>query len=758
MHDRVTVAPIKMAYDGFRSPPPAEQPNFYDYVDSQPSQPTRRQQYPQSHSDNETHPRQRQRDHAASVSDGYNSDQNRFSQTQPSINAAVKSAFNQAESSNALPPEVLSQITSQITQNVIQQLQGTNLATNLKTQNYPSAVPNGPIPTSPSTHSGGSPTTTHGRVYTPPSPQRADEQPPQSPVSNVSPSKSTHPAHERDPPSFEKKTASSMNQANHVGDASYLGGKRETSQDRKQDYDKKESSGPRKNSDGRPRGPVRLCTGDGETTVEKIWGPLFDEHGRPTIRLGQFLRGIAVHIIEDFEPVHSLVITPQKMQKYYADTKLPTELYPWQDVFDDHSSSISRLYRAVEAQHHLIQERYDERPDIPGLTPTGFERWVTLLLQANPDQEFERLARTVRDMPISNPDDKNDRKERFPKEISRRLFPKEQDHRVRAKVEKAMKAHCNIELPKTSSDRRSRSRSTHRPSDASIRQGSVLERERQPYAGSTTGSTTESTAASSDVIEEDEEAPTPQPIERERKPYSVQPGGGKTYDDVNRPPPVSSSSTPSGPKLGRTASSASQNRPYMDSASTQPGSRPIPINQPHRMSNAPPPPSMTDTNLPLPTTEGSYNPPSGFGIHPRSNSIHHSRRSTRARSPSANMNGFHRSDGDVSNGFTTAPPYGSSYPTASAVDVDTERKGYRDHDARDTREAARMSMYDMPSTQPPRGRYGYAPQPTHDPSSYASRAHYAPNSEEEYYRSGGGRPPPVGSGYDYSQGYPPSYR
>ena len=33
------------------------------------------------------------------------------------------------------------------------------------------------------------------------------------------------------------------------------------------------------------------------TTLEKIWQPLFTEDGRPTFRLGQFLRGIALHIV-----------------------------------------------------------------------------------------------------------------------------------------------------------------------------------------------------------------------------------------------------------------------------------------------------------------------------------------------------------------------------------------------------------------------------------------------------------------------------
>jgi hypothetical protein len=32
------------------------------------------------------------------------------------------------------------------------------------------------------------------------------------------------------------------------------------------------------------------------TTLERIWGKLFED-GKPTKRLGQFLRGIAMHLV-----------------------------------------------------------------------------------------------------------------------------------------------------------------------------------------------------------------------------------------------------------------------------------------------------------------------------------------------------------------------------------------------------------------------------------------------------------------------------
>lgn len=46
----------------------------------------------------------------------------------------------------------------------------------------------------------------------------------------------------------------------------------------------------------RPKPPSRDATVVEMTTLEKIWGKLFED-GKPTKRLGQFLRGIAVHLV-----------------------------------------------------------------------------------------------------------------------------------------------------------------------------------------------------------------------------------------------------------------------------------------------------------------------------------------------------------------------------------------------------------------------------------------------------------------------------
>lgn len=69
---------------------------------------------------------------------------------------------------------------------------------------------------------------------------------------------------------------------------------------------------------------------------------------------------------------------------------------------------------------------------------------MTLLIQAHPEKEYRRLRKAVLDMPISNPD----KRERFPKEVSRRLFPQYEDRGIREHVEYAIVKHADIPLPR----------------------------------------------------------------------------------------------------------------------------------------------------------------------------------------------------------------------------------------------------------------------------------------------------------------------
>ncbi|THC88507.1 hypothetical protein EYZ11_012041 [Aspergillus tanneri] len=419
------------------------------------------------------------------------------------INDAVNSACHQADNTNYLPPEVVSQITA----NVIQQLKETGL-NNLQGDQqspYPPPRPSKPwssaAPSSASNEAPSSPSMGMRNSSPVPIPNayRDTSYPPHPPSTGYTDSpRFTHRPSPAPPP---ERRDSPVSQAS--------------------DYSQ--------NMEPRPKPPSRDAdvTVTELTTLEKIWGKLF-ENGKPTDRLGQFLRGIAVHLIEDYPPGNTLVIVPEKMQKFYEDTKVPSDPYPWQDIFDDHTSSISRLFREVEAEHHLVQKKLNERPDIPGLTPRGFERWATLMIQAHPEKEYERLQKAVLNMPISNPDNK---KERFPKEIPRRLFPETPILPLREELDQSIMKHCGVELPPvTDEEIKNITSHRHKASTSSVVSGPdsvpFNERDRRRYHASVSA-----------VVDDDEEETEtlPRPIERQRKPYTAQPGGGKTYDGPGTP-------------------------------------------------------------------------------------------------------------------------------------------------------------------------------------------------------------------------------
>jgi len=634
----------------------------------------------------------------------------RLSQARQPINEAVSSAVEITDTNNVISPELISQITA----NVIQQLKAANIPTTPTT----GSMPPPPAPTSVvadnSSSTAGSPPMERTKVYTPPSPHRAAEETAPTQDSPTWQARSGQPAYGRGTPPLGRRPMSPFSQSSQVDD-----------------NDVKEERV------SRPRAPMRVSTEGGATIVEKVWGTLFNDQGQTTPRLGQFLRGIAVHLIEDYEPKHSLVVTPSKLQKYYQDTKVTNEIYPWQVIFDDRTSSISRLFREMGAQHHLVQEHLDDRPDIPGLTPQGYETWATVLLRAHPDQEFERLAKTALDMPISNPDDK---KERFPKELSRRLFPGEADNVVTAKLQKALKKHCNVKFPSrnnSTADPDARPQTSFRadeplptspvkpvpvnrqvdPQEQPITPVSTrsspppnFERERQPY----------SKPPSEVSFEDSEDLPTPQPIERERKPYAAQPGGGKHYDNFDKPQPVPEYKQPTEPKLARSGSMAGNGRP-----TDLPKPRPNPI----AIHQKPPPPPMDASETRRQRSNSTYNQDQQSRLN-------------RNRSPSLNKGGDYarRSENDMM--------YGSTYPSNPSHDANEDARRYREFErdrerlANDRYDPARMAAYDPRERERdsrPKASVGQDARPYY--------------TDEDYYRATGNAYPPPRDAYGQ---YPPT--
>ncbi|EEH35231.1 hypothetical protein PAAG_06278 [Paracoccidioides lutzii Pb01] len=446
------------------------------------------------------------------------------------VNDAINAAVNKAD------PYLNPDLVSQIAATVIQQLKGVNIEGHNQGKQQP--FHSSPAPTVAQAYgqpppglnqSNYSPSAASGQVYTPPSPDKPSDEPvhyyssppPQHPQSRYGQNVHRSP---RSSPVPENPNSSPFG---HEGFG---------------------------HEGARPRGPIRLSTATEETTLEKIWGQLFDREGNPTAKLGQLLRGIAVHLIEEYSPRNSLVVTPAKMQKYYEEMNVLEDSYPWRDIFDDQTSNISRLYREVRAEHHLVQDSLDSKPEIPGLTPCGFERWATLMIQTHPDQEFARLQRTVRKMPISNP---NNRKERFPKEISRRLFPRSADYTLREYLERHISKHCQVDLlrnPKaatiTTSFPEAQSLPQHYQQQQQQQQRSTTQRYHDPSGGTTPTTTIPlssspsrydqhacktypRTSSAQNIVDphESQQQSLPLPIERERQPYSIQPGGGKAYKD-----------------------------------------------------------------------------------------------------------------------------------------------------------------------------------------------------------------------------------
>lgn len=210
---------------------------------------------------------------------------------------------------------------------------------------------------------------------------------------------------------------------------------------------------------------------------------------------------------------------------------LYSDMICFSDIFDDDRSSLSRLFREIRVEHHLIQDDLKQRPDIPGLTPKGFEAWATLLILANPEREYQRLQKAVRNMPINNPDDKT---ERFPKEIPRRLFPDLPDIKIREDLENRMMVHCGVDMPYiTDEERKQATRPSRSPTStaSSTERTHSYERGRpRPVQPPSPSARTKPRPVSMTTDDEDETISSV-PIERERKPYSAHPGGGKVYGE-----------------------------------------------------------------------------------------------------------------------------------------------------------------------------------------------------------------------------------
>ncbi|KZM21307.1 uncharacterized protein EKO05_0006306 [Ascochyta rabiei] len=445
----------------------------------------------------------RGRSHSSSNAASDNSPQ----PAQQPLKSAIGNAFDQSDAARTVDPDLIAQIAAEVKKSVLHEIKQSGIAGASPAQSGP-APPQQHIPPSPDSTSASFPAR---NVYAPPSPFYQD-----------APSQ----------PSSAQDLASRG--------STFDGGMDDLLTSR---YD---SSVPidiprRERAPERPAPAMRMATDD-FTPIEKMWQRLFDLQGRPLPRLGEFLRGLAMHLIEDYEPKRSLVISPAKMQKFYEDVQVLSEVYPWQTIFGELSyAALSKVYQSMRCQHHLIQEHPAELPYIPALTPKGFEEWMTAMILAYPDTEHERITKAVLGMPISNADNT---KERFPKELPRRMFPRTEN------VQAQQRCAANLSAEGVSPLRKVPTFPPPPPPPKVDTSAAIpsLERERSPYSGQPDLRNSDS---------EGEHDSSFVPIERQRNPYSANPSGGKVYDDLSQ---STHSDTTSGGQRRRAQSTVNQSQ------------------------------------------------------------------------------------------------------------------------------------------------------------------------------------------------------
>lgn len=203
---------------------------------------------------------------------------------------AIGHAFDKSDAAARLDPGLIAEITEQVKKSVLEEIKMSAAAS--ATQAQPVHVTPQYVPPSPASTSASVPPRD---VYTPPSPKHHDS-------SQSSPRLEEVP---RDP---------------------LLDGNHDTPTPRQ------ERIAPIDIPTARPAPAPRMPTEE-YTPIEKMWQRLFDQDGQPLPRLGNFLRGLALHLVEDYEPKRSLVITPAKMLKFYEEVSLRDEIYPWSSKY-----------------------------------------------------------------------------------------------------------------------------------------------------------------------------------------------------------------------------------------------------------------------------------------------------------------------------------------------------------------------------------------------------------------------------------------
>lgn len=183
---------------------------------------------------------------------------------QQPLNNAIGNAFEKSDAARVVDPDLIAQITAEVKKSVLEEIKHGMAASATQPQPVPAQshyVPQSPASTSVSMSS--------QNAYTPPLPEYAEHH---------------SQAHAFPEPSFRDPF------------------RRDPSLDGTDDIPHKRSAPvdiPSSRSCARPAPMTRMATADC-TPIERMWQLLFDPEDQPLPRLGEFLRGLALHLVYSF--------------------------------------------------------------------------------------------------------------------------------------------------------------------------------------------------------------------------------------------------------------------------------------------------------------------------------------------------------------------------------------------------------------------------------------------------------------------------